>query len=61
MNKLKTIQQRQKYLQAKMNQHNEITDAHKYQNRLKWIIRYHSLLTDLEVKEIRDNLRKAFK
>lgn len=44
-----------------MKQHDAITDAHKYQKRLKLIIRYHSLLTDLEVKEIRENLRKAFK
>ena len=58
---MKTIQQRNEYLQAKMKQHDSITDAHKYQRRLKWIIRYHSLLTDLEVKEIRENLRKAFK
>ncbi|CAM5217307.1 hypothetical protein [Lysinibacillus sphaericus] len=58
---MKTIQQRNEYLQAKMKQHKAITDVHKYQRRLKWIIRYHSLLTDLEVKEIRENLRKAFK
>lgn len=61
VNKLKTIQQRQEYLQAKMKQHNAITDVHKYQNRLKWIMRYHRLLTDLEVKKISENLRKAFK
>ncbi|MCS1382595.1 hypothetical protein NXZ75_10355 [Lysinibacillus sphaericus] len=58
---MKTIHQRQKYLQAKMKQHDAITDAQKYQKRLKRIIRYHSLLTDLEVKEIRENLQKAFK
>ncbi|WP_432702705.1 hypothetical protein [Lysinibacillus sphaericus] len=61
MNKLKTIKQRNEYLQAKMKQHDSISDVHKYQRRLKWIIRYHSLLTDLEVKEIRENLRNAFK
>ncbi|WP_185903591.1 hypothetical protein [Lysinibacillus sphaericus] len=58
---MKTIQQRQKYIQAKMKQQDAITDVHKYQNRLKWIMRYHSLLTELEVKQIRENLRKAFK
>lgn len=58
---MKSIQQHNEYLQTKMNQHDAITDAHKYQNRLKWLIRYHSLLTDLEVKEIRENLSKALK
>ncbi len=45
----------------KMKQHDVITDARKYQNRLKWIMRYHRLLTELEVKQMRENLRKAFK
>lgn len=58
---MKKIQQRNEYLQAKMKQHDSISEAYKYKRRLKWIIRYHSLLTDLEVKEIRENLRKAFK
>ncbi|WP_185903594.1 hypothetical protein [Lysinibacillus sphaericus] len=58
---MKTIQQRQEYIRMKMKQQDAITDVHKYQNRLKWIMRYHSLLTELEVKQIRENLRKAFK
>jgi len=58
---MKTIQQRQEYIQMKMKQHDAIKDAHKYQNRLKWIMRYHRLLTELEVKQMRENLRKTFK
>lgn len=61
MNKLKTIQERQEYIQLKMKQHDAITDVHKYQNRLKWIMRYHRLLTELEVKQMCENLRKVFK
>jgi len=61
VNELKTIQQRNDYIQAKMKQQDTITDVHKYQNRLKWIMRYHSLLTELEVKQIRENLSQAFK
>ncbi|UPW82703.1 hypothetical protein [Lysinibacillus sp. Ag94] len=58
---MKSIQQRNEYIRMKMKQQDAITDVHKYQNRLKWIMRYHSLLTELEVKQIRENLRKAFK
>lgn len=58
---MKTIQQRNKYIQMKMKQHDAIKDVYKYQNRLKWIMRYHSLLTELEVKQMHENLRKAFK
>lgn len=61
MNKLKNIQQRQEYIQMKMKQHDAIKDVHKYQNRLKWIMKYHRLLTELEVKQMRENLRRAFK
>ncbi|SCY98718.1 hypothetical protein SAMN02787079_03647 [Lysinibacillus sp. TC-37] len=57
---MKTIQQRNEYIQTKMKQHDSISDVHKYKRRLKWIIRYHRLLTDLEVNEIRENLRKTF-
>ncbi|KOP80694.1 hypothetical protein AMS59_04795 [Lysinibacillus sp. FJAT-14745] len=57
----KTIQQRQKYINSKMKQHDAIKDVRKYQNRLKWIMRYHRLLTELEVKQMRENLRKVFK
>lgn len=61
VNIMKTIQQRQKYLQVKMKQHDAIKDVHKYQNRLKWIMRYHRMLTDLEVKQIGENLSRTFK
>ncbi|UPW82248.1 hypothetical protein [Lysinibacillus sp. Ag94] len=58
---MKTIQQRNDYIRMKMKQQEAITDVHKYQNRLKWIMRYHSLLTELEVKQIREHLSQAFK
>lgn len=58
---MKSIQQRNEYIQMKINQHDAIKDAQKYQNRLKWIMRYHRLLTDLEVKQMRENLHKVFK
>ncbi|QPQ30959.1 hypothetical protein [Lysinibacillus sp. JNUCC 51] len=58
---MKNIQQRQEYIQMKMKQHDAIKDVHKYQNRLKWIMKYHRLLTELEVKQMRENLRRAFK
>lgn len=58
---MKSIQQLNEYIRMKMNQHDVIKDAQKYQNRLKWIMRYHRLLTDLEVKQMRENLHKVFK
>lgn len=58
---MKSIQQRNEYIQMKMNQHDVIKDAQKYQNRLKWIMRYHRLLTDLEIKQMGENLHKVFK
>ncbi|MDM5229664.1 hypothetical protein [Lysinibacillus pakistanensis] len=58
---MKTIQQRNEYIQTKMKQHESITDVHKYQRRLKRLMRYHKLLTNLEVKQARENLRKALK
>ncbi|WP_107841363.1 hypothetical protein [Metasolibacillus meyeri] len=57
---MKSIQQRQMYIKEKYKQHNDnITDVHKYQHRLKWLIRYHALLTDLEVAEIRRCIKRA--
>ncbi|MFM9535676.1 hypothetical protein [Lysinibacillus sp. IITD104] len=55
---MKNIQQRNTYIQTKMKQNDVITDVHKYQRRLKRLMRYHSLLTDLEVKEIRENFKE---
>ncbi|MCL1696546.1 hypothetical protein [Lysinibacillus sp. BPa_S21] len=57
----KTTQQRNEYIQMKMKQHDAIKDVRRYQNRLKWIMRYHRLLTELEVKQMREILRKVFK
>ncbi|WP_193769115.1 hypothetical protein [Metasolibacillus meyeri] len=56
---MKTIQQRQMYIKLKYKQHDSITDVHKYQHRLKWLIRYHALLTDLEVAVIRKCIKRA--
>ncbi len=56
---VKSVQQRQMYISIKNKQHNAITDAHKYQHRLKWLMRYHSLLTDLEVAEIKQCIKRA--
>jgi len=57
--KMKTIQQRQKYIQMKNQQHNSITNVYKYQHRLKWLMRYHSLLTELEVTEIKQCVKRG--
>ncbi|MDM5231502.1 hypothetical protein [Lysinibacillus pakistanensis] len=58
---MRSLEQRRKYIQMKMIQHESITDVHKYQRRLKRLMRYHKLLTNLEVKQARENLRKALK
>ncbi|MDM5229768.1 hypothetical protein [Lysinibacillus pakistanensis] len=58
---MKTIQQRNEYIQTKMKQHDAISDVNKYQRRLKRLMGYHRLLTNLEVKQVRENLRKEFK
>lgn len=57
----KTTQQRNEYIHNKMIQLDMVTDARKHTKRLARIMKYHELLTVLEVKQIRENLRKAFK
>jgi len=57
----KTIQQRNKYINLKLKQLDKITDARKHTKRLARTMKYHQLLTELEVAEIRQKLRQAFK
>ena len=47
------IHQRRKYIKRKTSQLDNITDAHKYTQRLSRIMRYHRLLTDLEVAAVK--------
>ena len=54
----KTIKQRQEYISRKGRQLDAITDDHKYSHRLARIMRYHKLLTDLEMATV-DNLMKG--
>lgn len=56
---MKSIEQRQMYIKLKYKQHSSITDVHKYQRRLKWLICYHALLTKLEIAEIRRCVQRA--
>lgn len=56
---VKSVQQRQMYISIKNKQHNALTDAHKYQHRLKWLMRYHALLTQLEIAEIKQCVKRA--
>lgn len=58
---LKTIQQRNEYINLKLKQLDKITDARKHTKRLARIMKYHQLLTELEVAEMRQKLRQAFK
>lgn len=46
------LHQRQLYISRKGRQLDSTTDAHKYSRRLARIMRYHRLLTDLEVATI---------
>ncbi|MFJ6211672.1 hypothetical protein [Lysinibacillus sp. NPDC092081] len=57
----KTIKQCNEYIHKKMKQLDQVKDARKHTHRLARIIKYHELLTALEVKQMRENLRKAFK
>ncbi len=58
---MKSIERRQAYIRLKNKQHSSITDVHKYQHRLKWLIRYHVLLTELEVAEIKRCVQRAIR
>ncbi|MBG9691359.1 hypothetical protein ABD91_10775 [Lysinibacillus sphaericus] len=56
----KTIQQRNEYIRSKMSQLDQVKDAHKHTHRLARIMKYHKLLTDVEVVYIRQRLYKVF-
>ncbi|MGG2110991.1 hypothetical protein ABFY60_10795 [Lysinibacillus pakistanensis] len=56
----KTIQQRNEYIHSKMNQLDQVKDAHKHTRRLARIMKYHELLTDVEVSFMRQRLYVVF-
>ncbi|MGA3601198.1 hypothetical protein [Lysinibacillus agricola] len=58
---LKTISQRNEYIHNKMIQLDQVKDARKHTHRLARIMKYHKLLTDLEVEHMRKKLKQAFK
>ncbi|MGY4793931.1 hypothetical protein ACVNNN_02925 [Lysinibacillus fusiformis] len=58
---LKTISQRNEYIHNKMIQLDMVTDARKHTRRLARIMKYHKLLTDVEVEHMRKKLKQAFK
>ncbi|MET4563514.1 hypothetical protein ABIA69_004734 [Lysinibacillus parviboronicapiens] len=57
----KTIQQRNEYIHNKLKQLDQVKDARKHTRRLARIMKYHKLLTDVEVSSMRLRLQKAFK
>ncbi|TQR27193.1 hypothetical protein C7Y47_23530 [Lysinibacillus sphaericus] len=57
----KTIQQRNEYIHNKMKQLDQVKDALKHTHRLARIMKYHKLLTDVEVAYMRQRLQIAFK
>ncbi|MFS0819037.1 hypothetical protein ABC382_19220 [Lysinibacillus sp. 1P01SD] len=56
----KTIQQRNEYIHNKMIQLDQVKDAHKHTHRLARIMKYHKLLTDVEVAYMRHRLHVVF-
>ncbi|WP_427108454.1 hypothetical protein [Lysinibacillus xylanilyticus] len=58
---LKTISQRNEYIHNKMIQLDQVKDARKHTHRLARIMKYHKLLTDVEVSFMRQKLKQAFK
>lgn len=50
---VKTIEQRQEYINEKGAQLDKIADAHEYMHRLSRIMLYHNLLTEIEVAEVK--------
>lgn len=54
------IQQRNEYIHNKMMQLDQVKDAHKHTRRLGRIMKYHELLTDVEVSLMRQLLRTVF-
>ena len=59
--KLKSIQQRNEYILSKMKQLDQVKDARKHTHRLARMMKYHKLLTDVEVAYMRQRLQIAFK
>ena len=60
MYKQSTIQQRNEYIHNKMIQLDQVKDAHKHTHRLARIMKYHKLLTDVEVFYARQRLHTVF-
>ena len=61
MDELKTFAQRNEYHNLKLKQLDKITDARKHTRRLARIMKYHELLTALEVEHMRQKLKQVFK
>jgi len=61
VNKLKTFAQRNEYHNLKLKQLDKIIDARKHTRRLVRIMKYHELLTALEVAHMRQKLKQVFK
>ncbi|KOP78920.1 hypothetical protein AMS59_07670 [Lysinibacillus sp. FJAT-14745] len=57
----KTIQKRNEYIHNKLKQLDQVKDARKHTRRLARIMKYHKLLTDVEVEHMRKKLKQAFK
>ena len=57
----KTIEQRNEYIHNKMIQLDQVRDARKHTKRLARIMKYHKVLTDVEVSSMRQRLQIAFK
>lgn len=58
---LKTLAQRNDYLTRKMKQLDKVKDARKHTKRLARIMKYHELLTKVEVADLRRKLKQVFK
>ena len=56
----KTFKQRNEYIHNKMMQLDQVKDAYKHTHRLARIMKYHKLLTDVEVSSVRQKLKQAF-
>ena len=61
MCKQATIKERNEYIHNKMLQLDKVKDARKHTHRLARIMKYHRLLTDVEVSLMRQKLKQAFK
>lgn len=56
----KTIQQRNEYIHNKMKQLDQVKDVRKHTHRLARIMKYHKVLTDVEVAYMRQRLHNVF-